>query len=293
MIAQKKRLLGRRALITGASQGLGLAVARAFVAEGAHVMVCARSADALGQAAEELANLSAGSCRVAALPADVSRPEDVAELVRLTVDRLDGLDVVVANAGIYGPMGPVEAVDWDAWKATVDVNLNGVVLVCREVLPHLKAQRSGKIVVLSGGGATRPMPFFSAYAATKAAVVRFVESLALEVSEHGIDCNSIAPGALNTRLLDEVLAAGPERVGRAFYEASLKQKATGGDSPEQAAELCVFLASSASDGITAKLLSAKWDPWDELAERRSELAGSDLYTLRRIVPADRGKDWGR
>jgi NAD(P)-dependent dehydrogenase (short-subunit alcohol dehydrogenase family) len=137
------------------------------------------------------------------------------------------------------------------------------------------------------------MPFFSAYAASKAAVVRYVETLALELIEHGIDCNSIAPGALNTRLLDEVLAAGPDRVGKAFYEASLKQKATGGDSPEQAAELCVFLASTASDGITARLISAKWDPWGELPRYRDDLAGSDLYTLRRIVPADRGKDWGK
>jgi 3-oxoacyl-[acyl-carrier protein] reductase len=293
MIALSKRLLGRRCLVTGASQGLGLEVARAFVAQGAHVMICARSADQLERAAEELSALAAGSVAVAALPCDVSAPADVQRLTETTVEKLGGLDVVVANAGIYGPKGPVEEINWDEWRQAVEINLNGVVLTCRAVLPHLKRQRSGKIVVLSGGGATRPMPFFSAYAATKAAVVRFVETLALEVADHGIDCNSIAPGALNTRLLDEVLAAGPEKVGKAFYEASLKQKATGGDSPEQAAQLCVFLASADSDGITAKLLSAKWDPWGELPQRRGELAGSDLYTLRRIVPADRGKDWGR
>jgi 3-oxoacyl-[acyl-carrier protein] reductase len=293
MIAQTKRLLGRRAIVTGASQGLGLEVARAFVEQGAHVMMCARSADALAAAADAVAARAAGSVTVAAMPCDVSQPAEVERLTAATLEKLGGLDAVVANAGIYGPMGPVEAVDWDEWRRAVEINLNGVVLTCRAALPHFKRQRSGKIVVLSGGGATRPMPFFSAYAATKAAVVRFVETLALEVAELGIDCNSIAPGALNTRLLDEVLAAGPEKVGKAFYEASLKQKATGGDSPEQAAQLCVFLASPESDGITAKLLSAKWDPWGELPQRLGDLRGSDLYTLRRIVPADRGKDWGR
>ncbi|HYT95488.1 MAG TPA: SDR family oxidoreductase, partial [Gemmataceae bacterium] len=148
-----------------------------------------------------------------------------------------------------------------------------------------------KIIVLSGGGATKPMPFLSAYAATKAAVVRFVETLAGEVAEFGIDCNSVAPGALNTRLLEEVLRAGPEVVGRSFYEASLRQQATGGDGLEQGAALCVFLASRASDGITGRLISAKWDRWSDLPGRREELRRSDIYTLRRIVPEDRGFDF--
>ena len=93
------------------------------------------------------------------------------------------------------------------------------------MLPHFRAQRYGKIILLSGGGATKPMPFLSAYAASKAALVRFGETLADEVRDAGIDVNAVAPGALNTRLLDEVLEAGPAAVGQAFYEQSLKQKA--------------------------------------------------------------------
>ena len=189
------------------------------------------------------------------MPADVSRPADMERLVAATLDRFGGLDVLMANAGVYGPKGPIEQIDWDDWVRAVEINLNGTVLSCRAVLPHFKSQRAGKIVVMSGGGATRPMPYFSAYAATKAAVVRFVETLAGEVAEFGIDCNCVAPGALNTRMLDEVLR-GPEVVGRAFYEASAKQKTTGGDSLELGAAVCVFLASAASDGITGKLISA-------------------------------------
>jgi NAD(P)-dependent dehydrogenase (short-subunit alcohol dehydrogenase family) len=280
-------LANRCALITGASQGFGYEVARAFVAAGAHVVLCARGVERLEQAGRELAELAAGRCRVATVVADVSRPDEMERLVAATLDKLGGLDVVVANAGIYGPKGPIEAVDWDEWRQAIDINLHGTVLTCRAVLPYLKERRKGKIIVLSGGGATKPMPFLSAYAASKAAVVRFAETLAEEVADYGIDVNTIAPGALNTRLLDEVLDAGPEKVGAAFYKASLKQKAAGGDSLGRGAELCVYLASSASDGITGKLISAKWDPWHELGANLDELRQTDIYTLRRIVPEDR------
>jgi 3-oxoacyl-[acyl-carrier protein] reductase len=281
------RLTGRGVLITGGSEGLGYAIARACRDEGARVMVCARSAERLTRA---VAELSAGGA-VEGMPADISRPADVERLVAATLDRFGGLDVLVANAAVHGPKGPVESVDWEEWARAVAINLNGTVLTCRAVLPHFKERRAGKIIVLSGGGATKPMPFFSAYAATKAAVVRFVETLAGEVADFGIDCNAVAPGALNTRLLEDVLGAGPERVGRAYYQAAVKQQETGGDSLAQAAALCVFLASAAGDGISGRLISAKWDRWQDLPRRREELRRSDVYTLRRIVPADRGKDW--
>jgi 3-oxoacyl-[acyl-carrier protein] reductase len=119
-----------------------------------------------------------------------------------------------------------------------------------------------------------------------------METLAEEVRGCGIDVNAIAPGALNTRMLDEILEAGPEKVGQAFYERSVKQKNQGGASLEKGANLAVFLASSASDGITGKLISAIWDPWETLAAHADELNQTDIYTLRRIVPKDRGKGWG-
>jgi NAD(P)-dependent dehydrogenase (short-subunit alcohol dehydrogenase family) len=201
--------------------------------------------------------------------------------------------VLVNNAGIYGPLGPIEEIDWEAWVQAIEINLFGSILMCRALLAHFKAHRYGKIVQLSGGGATTPLPRISAYAASKAAVVRFAETLAEEVRENGIDVNAIAPGALNTRLLDEVLAVGPERVGPAFYERSLKQKAEGGAPLDRGASLAVFLGSAASDGITGKLLSALWDPWETLPEHLDDLGRTDVYTLRRIVPADRGLPWDK
>ena len=155
----------------------------------------------------------------------------------------------------------------------------------------MKAQKFGKILVSGGGGATKPMPNFTAYAASKAGVVRFAETLAGEVAEDGIAINVIAPGALDTLMLDEVLKAGPHLVGEAFYEQCVEVKQRGGDSAELAARLCVFLASSRSDGISGKLISAKWDPWADLPQY-TEFLESDIYTLRRIVPSDRGMAWG-
>ena len=196
------------------------------------------------------------------------------------------------NAGVYGPKGAIEDVGWQEWVRTIEINLYGSVLMCRGVLPHFKAQRHGKIVQLSGGGATNPLPRISAYAVSKAAVIRFVETLAEEVRDNHIDVNAIAPGALNTRMLDEILDAGPEKVGRAFYERSVKQRESGGAPLEKGAELAVFLGSSLSDGITGKLISAIWDPWSSFREHLDELSSTDVYTLRRIVPKDRGKTWG-
>jgi len=137
------------------------------------------------------------------------------------------------------------------------------------------------------------MPNLSAYAASKAAVVRFGETLAEELQAFRIDVNSVAPGALNTRLLDEVLAAGPEKVGAKFYAQSVKQKEQGGTPLERGAALCVYLASAASDGVTGRLISAVWDPWEKLRDYLDDLRGSDIYTLRRIVPEERGKKWGQ
>ena len=288
----KHVLEGRAAIITGANRGLGLAIARAYVTAGASVLMCARDAQRLEQARAEVLALAASDQKVVSVAADVSQPVDVDRVMQAALQAFPRLHILINNAGVYGPKGLIENVDWEAWVKAVEINLHGSVLMCRAVLPHFKAHGYGKIVQLSGGGATNPLPRISAYAASKAAVVRFAETLAEEVRGDHIDVNSIAPGALNTRLLDEVLEAGPGSVGRAFYERSLKQKADGGAPLEKGAELAVFLGSAASDGITGKLISAVWDRWDALAEHAEELRQTDVYTLRRIVPKDRGLDFG-
>jgi 3-oxoacyl-[acyl-carrier protein] reductase len=247
----------------------------------------------LEEAAEQLRREAKAGARIITRTADVSSESDVRMLAETAEREMGGADILVANAGVYGPKGAIDKVDWDEWREAIRINLDGTVLCCRMFLPILRRSKRGKILLLSGGGATKPLPNLSAYAASKAAVVRFGDTLAEELRADGIDVNSIAPGALNTRLLDEVLAAGPDKVGQEFYNASLKQQASGGTSLENGAELSVYLASDASNGITGKLISAVWDPWREFADHAEDLRNTDIYTLRRVVPGDRGLDWGK
>ena len=284
-------LVGRSALIAGSSQGLGRAIAEEYLRQGASVALCARDAALLAETSAALQPLAGAGQRILVRPCDVSRKVEVEAMVGWAVGELPELDILVNSAGVYGPKGLLEDNDWDEWVRAIEIDLLGAVLLCRSIIPHLKRRGAGKLIQLSGGGATAPLPRLSAYAASKAAVVRLVETLAVELAPHRIDVNAIAPGALNTRMLDEVLEAGPEAVGEDFHKKALEQKACGGAPLARGAALCAFLASRASDGITGRLISAVWDHWEELAEHRSELAGSDIYTLRRIVPADRGKSW--
>ena len=285
-------LAGKVAIITGGNQGLGLEIARKYVQAGARVTICARDDRLLNAAAEELRKLSGTADTVLSCVADVSREADVTALIVAAKECFDRIDILVNNAGIYGPKGEVEAVDWAEWVRALEINLFGSVLMARGVLPLFKAQKHGKIIQLSGGGATKPLPRLSAYAVSKAAIVRFVETLAAETRDDHIDVNAIAPGALNTRMLDEILAAGVEKAGPAMYRQALKQKASGGTPLAKAANLTVFLGSAASDGITGKLIAAEWDPWAKLPQHLQELNSTDIYTLRRIVPSDRGMSWG-
>lgn len=285
-------LNGKVAIVTGANQGLGLEISRKYVNAGASLVMSARNGDLLKRAQKELSCGLVPGQVIEVIPTDVSDIQSVEQLLKTTLQRFGRIDILVNNAGIYGAMGPIEEVDWTQWIKAIEINLFGSILMCRAVLPAMKEQHKGKIIQLSGGGATNPMPNISAYAVSKAAIVRFAETLAEEVREFNIDVNAIAPGALNSRMLDEVLAAGQEKVGQAFFDKSIKQKESGGAGFDKGAELAVFLASDASDGITGKLISAVWDDWEHWPEHLDELRTSDVYTLRRIVGRDRGLSWG-
>ena len=285
-----KPLAGRNAIITGASQGLGKAIAEHYVRAGANVLLCARSKPELSATQKELAKSAPGQ-KVIAHVGDVSDETQVHDIVDYALSEFGTVHALVANAGIYGPMGPTETVDLGEWRRAMDINLFGFLLPARALIPHFKINKAGKIVVISGGGATNPLPNISAYAASKAAVVRLMETLAEELKPFQVDVNAIAPGALATRLIDEVLAAGPEKVGAAFFEKNRQWKEKGATPLDLGASLAVYLASAESDGITGKLISAQWDPWKDLQKHRDDLAKSDIYCLRRIVPEDRGKKW--
>jgi 3-oxoacyl-[acyl-carrier protein] reductase len=222
---------------------------------------------------------------------DVSQEEQVSRLVDRAFQEFGNVSILVNNAGVLGPIGRLEDIDIREWRGAIETNLMGVVVTCRAMLPRFRTAGYGKVLNLSGGGATSPRPFFSAYAASKAAVVRFTENLAEELRGTGVDVNAVSPGALNTRMLTQLLEAGPGRMTESEFVRAQRQKETGGASIQRAAELCVYLSSPASDGITGKLISAPWDPWPRLDRHLEELRSTDVYTLRRIVPEDRAKNW--
>jgi 3-oxoacyl-[acyl-carrier protein] reductase len=284
------KLKNVNAIVTGGSQGLGKVIAEHFLREGANVFICARSEKELFATRDELAKKFPAQ-KVLAKTCDVSNEAQISELASAALREFGSVQALVLNAGIYGPMGPTESVNLEEWKHAVDINLLGVLLPCRALIPHFKNANGGKIIVLSGGGATNPLPNISSYAASKAAVVRLAETLAEELRPFHVDVNAIAPGALKTRFVEQVLEAGPEKVGAEFFAKNKKWSDEGAVPLELGAKLAVYLASAGSDGITGKLISAQWDPWEKLQEFKGDLGG-DIYTLRRIVPKDRGKKWG-
>jgi 3-oxoacyl-[acyl-carrier protein] reductase len=208
---------------------------------------------------------------------------------------LGSIGVLVNNAAIQGPIGPLWQNSWDQWEAAIRVNLLTPSALCAAVVPLMRVQGGGKIINLSGGGATSARPNFTAYACAKTAIVRLTETLAVETRGMDVDVNCVAPGAMPTDMLREIIAAGSDRAGESDYGSAVKA----GNSQEQgdavirdAADLCVFLASRLSDGVSGRLISARWDDWRSLPEYKNDLMETDVFTLRRILPQDRGRQWG-
>ena len=268
-------------VLTGSSTGIGRALAERLLARGHTVWGLARSDQA------DFAARHPG--RFHGLRADVASWEQMQAAAAATARATDHLDGLVAAAGLQGEIGPALSTDPRAWSDTVRANLDGTYYALRAFQPLLaQAERRAKVVCFSGGGATKPRVNFSAYGVAKTGVVRLVETIAEETRGQPYDINAIAPGAINTRLTDEVIAKGPAVAGQAEYDAAVKQKASGGASLDKALGLVEYLLSPASDGISGRLLAAPWDPWPTLGEHAAALAKSDIYTLRRIVPEERG-----
>ncbi len=274
------RLQDRVALIVGAGRGIGEAIAVRFAAERAHLILAARTARELETVAKRI-RAAGGTALVVAT--DVTAPEQVTNLVQKSVETFGHVDILVNAAGIYGPIGRAWEIDAQEWVNTFSVNLFSVFLLCQRVVPHMIRAGRGKIINFSGGGATSPLCRFSAYGVSKAAVVRFTETLAEELKEFNVQVNAIAPGAVDTKLQDSVLAAG-EKAGDLLQRISrLRETGEGGTPREVPAELSVFLASDDSRNLTGRLISAPNDKWESWTEQRlAEIMAKPWFTLRRL-----------
>jgi 3-oxoacyl-[acyl-carrier protein] reductase len=283
-----KPLQGRRVALTGGSRGIGFAIAQRLLADGAALAFCSRDREAVDAAAARLREANPAA-EVHGLVADVTETASVDSFSRDAIAKLGGIDSVVCNSGIWGPKGPLERVSLDEWMYAFDVNVHGVVRTMRAFLPALRASGCGRIVIVAGGGAYQPYPYISAYGATKSAITRLGESIAEELRADNITVKMMLPGPVNTRMVDELLAAGPELLGEKRYNKVVQQRKNGGTPPERGAALCSYLLSDRIAGITGKLISVA-DPWEHLDRQGDAVMQSDVFTLRRILPRDRAME---
>jgi NAD(P)-dependent dehydrogenase (short-subunit alcohol dehydrogenase family) len=266
---------GKTILITGAGRGIGKRLAIGLAARGARIGLLARSRGELDLAQLEIEHAGGIALR---LRADVRQAEQVLAAAERMRAQWGSIDALVCAAGVQGPIGPFLASNPADWCATVETNLFGVMQAARVVLPEMAARRSGKIVALSGGGSLTPRPNFSAYAASKAALVRFIETLAVEAADSNVQVNCMAPGGAYTSMTDEILAAG-DVAGWKEIEDARNIRMTGGIPPDKQIELACFLLAERSNHVTGKVVHVN-DDWRRLEKGQ---VNPELYTLRRVV----------
>ena len=261
-------------LITGAGRGIGKRLAIGLALMGARVGLLARSKAELDLAALEIEHAGGTSLRIRADVRDYEQIVAATERMRVHFGRLDA---VICAAAIQGPIGPLAECDPKAWAETTETNLVGVMHTCRAALPQMLSAKRGKLLLLTGGGATKPRPNFSAYAAAKTGLVRFAECLAAEVQAENVQVNCMAPGAAYTNMTDEILRAG-DSAGWREQEEAQQVRQSGGIAPEKQIQLAAFLISERSNHISGKLIHVN-DDWKKLEK---ESLTPESYTLRRI-----------
>jgi NAD(P)-dependent dehydrogenase (short-subunit alcohol dehydrogenase family) len=274
---ERAALMGKSIVVTGGSMGIGEVVARTCLESGANVTICARGQEALASATARFQSAGYGEA-IASVSIDVSKPLDVARAFDVAAARFGRIDAVAHAAAVLEPIGSILEVEPDAWLRTIEIDLYGTFLVAREACARMR-EGGGRIVLFAGGGASTPYPNFTAYACSKVAVVRFAESVAQEMQPYGIEINALAPGLVATRMIDQTRDAGYGSTSVPVVE------------PEIAARAAAFLLSDAAAGITGKFVAPNYDDYARWPEHLAELRSTDAFTLRRILPKDRGMQW--
>lgn len=287
-MSQQLDLSNKNILITGGSMGLGYAAAEACLQANGRVVICARNQDDLDAAVSRLK--ADGHQNIAGITTDVTKQEEIETALNKVESQFGPLNAVIHSAGIYGPIGPITEVNPQEWLDVMQINLFGTFLVVRQTCLRLQKNGGGRIALFSGGGAASPFPNYTGYACSKVGVVRLTETIALEMAPHNIEVNCIAPGFVITRLHQQTLAAG-NLAGEKFLDATKNQIEKGGVPASVGGSAAAFLISDQAKGITGKFVAAPYDGWKDWPEHLEELKSTDIFTLRRIMPKERGMDW--
>lgn len=272
------RLAGQTAIVTGAGRGVGRSIALSYAREGAQLALVARSLNELEETAQQVQALGAPAL---VIPTDISDREQVDHMAARVIDRFSTIDVLVNNAAISGPVGPLQDVDPDRWVQVLQVNLFGTYHCCRAVLPTMVKQNRGWIISLTSEVDMATYYSMSAYSTSKAAIIRLTEGLARELAHTNVRVNALGPGGIPSRMAEEIR---DEAAAAGAYDLSESCRAVAAgerDATEQATALAVFLACDDSGNMSGKLLSAVLDDLDDLRERVPEIMASDAYQLRR------------
>lgn len=268
----------KTAIVTGGVRGVGLAITQQLIKLDYKVVICSRNNPEIRSALKQLNKKK----RVAyGIKTDISKFSHCKKLLEFANRKLGPIQVLVNNAGIYGPIGLLENSIPGDWLETIKVNLLGSVYCSQLVLPQMKKRSYGKIINLCGGGVggKNSLPRFSAYYTSKIAVAGFTEVLAEETKNDNIRVNCIAPGAINSFFTDYLIAQGLEKAGEMMYQKAKDQVKNGGDSLELVKELVTFLVSDKSLHLSGCLLSAKWDTRWSLENKSISFSH---FKLRRI-----------
>jgi 3-oxoacyl-[acyl-carrier protein] reductase len=272
-------LEGKIIIVTGGSDGIGLSVSKKIALEGGTVIICSRDKNKLKNAERELKKLSNN---IFIFSVDISKFADVELLHKFIKKKFGKINGIVNCAGVYGPIGKTTEVNMQDFLKTIEINLMGTIYMCNIFSDLFSSEHKRKIVNFSGGGAANPFPNYSAYAASKAAIVRFTENLSIELTDDNFDVNCVAPGFVATKLHQQTLDTNPNIVGKEFYDSTKKQIENGAVPAEKAADLVSFLLSNDSNGITGKFISAPWDSWQDKEFQELLKTDKDFATLRRI-----------
>ena len=272
-------LKDRVAIVTGGGRGFGRAIAQRFAEEGAAVTVTARTQTQLD---ETVGLIEEQGGRALAVSGDVTRPEDVKRVVAETVDKFGPVSLLVNNAGIPDPFGPIGMIDPDRWWAAQEIHIRAPFLYISAVLPAMMERRQGRIINISAVGGRRVAPNLSAYCVGKAAQIRLTELLAAEVEEYGLSVFAIDPGFVITALAEQTMNSPdaqrwlPEMVARL---KSRKKNSEGADDLARCQQRCVDLASGRFDALSGKYMELD----DDLDDMVLELESDDIT----IIPAER------